>query len=57
MKHFGRLLLFVAALAVGGGLGHLLLSDFDPVKMIFFIVCCLALGEVFHWIDRKITKR
>lgn len=57
MKHFERLLLLVIALAVGGGLGSLLLSDFEPIKMIMFAVACAALGEVFYQIDKRISKR
>jgi len=57
MKHFGRLLLLVIALTVGGGLGHKFLSDFEPVKMMAFAICCLILGEVFYQIDKKITQK
>lgn len=31
MKHFERLFLLVFALAVGGGLGALFLTEFEPV--------------------------
>lgn len=57
MKHIKRLLLLAAALAVGGGLGSMLLPDFEPVKMIAFAVFCVALGEVFYQIDKRISKR
>ena len=54
MKHLRRLLLLIIALAVGGGLGAKLLSDFEPVKMIIFCAVCVILGEVFYQIDRRI---
>jgi len=57
VKHFERFLLLVIALAVGGGLGHKLLSDFEPVNMMIFAVCCLVLGEVFYQLDKKITQK
>ena len=53
MKHFQRLFLLVLALTVGGGLGALFLSDFDPVKMILFAIACVILGEVFYQIFRN----
>ncbi len=56
MKHFERLFLLVLALAVGGGLGALFLSDFDPVKMILFAVVCVVLGEVFYQIDTRFFR-
>ncbi len=57
MKHFGRLLLLIAALGIGGVLGSLLLSDFEPVKVIVFSITCVVLGEVFYQIDKKIFKK
>lgn len=57
MKHFGRLLLLVIALAVGGGLGYMLLPEFDPMKMIVFAAACCVLGEIFYQIDKRISKR
>lgn len=57
MKHFERLLLLVIALAVGGGLGYMLLPNFEPVKMIIFAIACVVLGEVFYQIDKKIAKK
>ena len=57
MKHFERLLLLVIALAVGGGLGSLLLPDFEPIKMMIFAAACVALGEIFYQIDKKISKK
>ena len=57
MKHFERLLLLAIALAVGGGLGYILLPDFEPVKMIIFAVACLILGEIFYQIDKRLSKK
>lgn len=57
MKHLGRLFLLAGALAIGGGLGYLLLPGFDTVKMIAFFVFCMVLGEVFYQIDKRISKK
>lgn len=57
MKHLERLLLLVIALAAGGGLGYMLLPQFDPVKMCIFGISCLILGEIFHQIDKRILKK
>ena len=57
MKHFQRLFLLVLALTVGGGLGALFLSDFDPVKMILFAIVCVVLGEVFYQIDTRFFRK
>ena len=53
MKHWKRWLLAACALAVGGGLGSVLLSGSDPVKMLAFLAACALLGEVFYCIGRK----
>ena len=53
MKHWKRWLLAACALAVGGGLGSVLLSGSDPVKMLAFLAACALLGEVFYRIGRK----
>jgi len=57
MKHLRRLLLLSAALFIGGGLGHLLLSESDPIKTISFILACIALGEVFYQIDKRLSEK
>ncbi len=57
MKHLQRLLLLIIAFAVGGILGHKLLSDFEPVKMIMFVIICVTLGEIFYQIDKRISKK
>ncbi|HIZ54650.1 MAG TPA: hypothetical protein H9671_00385 [Firmicutes bacterium] len=57
MKHFQRLLLLTLALAMGGGLGYLLLPDFEPVQMILFSAACLVLGEIFYQVDKYISKK
>ena len=53
MKHWKRWLLAACALAVGGGLGSVLLADSDPVKILAFLAVCALLGEVFYRIGRK----
>ena len=50
MKQLKRALLLIAAIAVGGGLGKLLLDN-----VILFGIACLLLGEIFHQIDVKIA--
>ncbi len=57
MKHFERLILLVLALAVGGGLGAIFLTDFEPVKMIVFAITCILLGEVFYQIDTRFFRK
>lgn len=57
MKHFERLLLLFIALVIGGLLGYMLLPNFEPVKMIVFIIACLILGEVFYQVDKRISKK
>lgn len=53
MKHLKRFLLLLIALLVGAGLGHILLSEFEPLRLIVFLVLCLALGEGFYQIDQR----
>ena len=53
MKHWKRWLLAACALAVGGGLGSVRLSCYDPVKVLAFLTGCALLGEVFYRIGRK----
>ena len=53
MKHWKRRLLAACALAVGGGLGSVLLADSDPVKILAFLAVCALLGEGFCRLDRK----
>ena len=57
MKHFGRVLLLIGALAVGGGLGSVLLPNFEPIKMVIFAAVCVVLGEVFYQADQRIFKK
>ena len=56
MKTLFRILLFIAALAIGGWLGTIFLAEFEPLKMLVFFVVCGVLGIVFCQIDKKITK-
>ena len=51
MKNLPRLLLLAAALAMGGGLGHLLLPDHS----FLFIAVCFALGELFYRVDSRLN--
>ena len=53
IKHWKRWLLAACALAVGGGLGSVLLADPDPVKSLAFLAACTLLGEGFCRLDRK----
>ena len=56
MKKIFRLMLFVAALAVGGWLGTFFLADFEPLKRLAFFVICGVLGVVFSKINKGITE-
>lgn len=56
MKKVFRIILFIAALAIGGWLGTLFLAEFEPLKMLAFFVICGVLGVVFHQIDKSISK-
>ena len=53
MKHWKRWLLAACALAVGGGLGSVLLADPAPVKSLAFLAAYALLGEGFYRLDRK----
>ena len=55
MKKVFRIILFVAALAIGGWLGTIFLAEFEPLKMLAFFAFCGVLGVVFHQIDKKIS--
>ncbi len=52
-----RSLLLVMVLVVGGGLGAMLLPEFDPLKLLLFLAICSALGEVFYRIDQRIFQK
>ena len=56
MKHLARWLLCAGALALGGGLGHLLLPGFDALKWMLFFAACMVLGKVFYQIDKKLLR-
>ena len=56
MKRILRLLLFIATLAVGGWLGAVLLTDFEPLKILAFSAICGVLGEVVYRIDKRISQ-
>ena len=56
MKKVVRIIMFAAALAVGGWLGTIFLAGFEPLKMLAFFVVCGVLGIVFHQIDKRISK-
>ena len=55
--HIARLLLIIAALAIGGGLGYMLLVGFEPIKITVFVVSIVILGNVFYQIDKKIRNK
>lgn len=55
--HIARLLLIIAALVIGGGLGYKLLIGFEPIKIIVFVVSIIILGNVFYQIDKKILNK
>ena len=57
MMKMAMALLFILALAIGGGLGYILLQGSEPLNMSIFAVACVLLGEVFHQIDKKISKK
>lgn len=57
MKHFERLLLLFIALVIAGLLGYMLLPNFEPLKMIVFIIVCLILEEIFYQVDKKMSKK
>lgn len=56
VKKLARIMLFIAALAIGGWLGTRFLAEFEPLKMLVFFAACGVLGIVFHQIDKRITK-
>jgi fucose permease len=56
MKKLFRIILFFAALAIGGWLGTIFLAEFEPLKMLAFFAFCGVLGVAFHLIDKRITK-
>ena len=57
MKKAFRLILLIAALAIGGWLGTMLLTDFEPLKMLLFLAICGILGVVFKQIDNSVSKK
>ena len=54
--NWSRVILFVAALAVGGGLWLLLLSGGRAENTLVFLIACAVLGGVFNHIDKKLRK-
>ena len=56
MKKVFRIILFIMALAIGGWLGTIFLTEFEPLKMLAFFTICGVLGVVFRQIDKRITK-
>ena len=56
MKKLFRIILFIAAFAIGGWLGAIFLSGFEPLKMLAFFALCGVLGVVLHQIDKRISK-
>ncbi len=56
VKKVFRIILFIAALAIGGWLGTIFLAEFEPLKILAFFAVCGVLGVVFHQIDKRISK-
>ena len=56
MKKVVRMILFIAALAIGGWLGTIFLTEIEPLKILAFFAICVVLGVVFHQIDKRISK-
>ena len=54
MKTALRMLLLIVAMAIGGLLGNYLLLGFELSKMLFWGASCIALGHLFHAVDKKI---
>ena len=55
MKKVFRIILFIAALAIGGWLGTIFLAEFEPLKILAFFAVYGVLGAVFNQIDKKIS--
>lgn len=56
-KHIAKLLLIIAALVIGGGLGYKLLVGFEPIKTAVFVVSIVILGNIFYQIDKNIRNK
>ena len=56
MKKVFRIIMLIAALAIGGWLGTIFLDEFEPLKMLVFFSVCGVLGIVFHQIDKRISN-
>ena len=54
MKRLGRILLGIAALILGGGLGAGLLPGAQPVRILLFFALCAILGGIFYHIDKAL---
>ena len=57
MKHPFRILLLLAALVIGGGLGYRLLRDPSHIEILAFLAACSILGTAFYRIDRKLFAK
>ena len=55
--HIAKLMLLIATLSIGGGLGYKLLVGFEPIKIIMFVVSIIILGNIFYQIDKKILNK
>lgn len=56
MKTVLKVIMFILAIAIGGLLGYYLLVGFELLKMLLFGAACIALGYLFHAIDKKISN-
>lgn len=54
MKRAKRIVLFIAALIVGGGLAKLFLFEGATLGWLLFLASCAVLGEVFYQIDKRL---
>ncbi|SHL44564.1 hypothetical protein SAMN02745136_04918 [Anaerocolumna jejuensis DSM 15929] len=57
MQRLGRLFLIVGVLLLGGTAGYRLLPGFEPFNTLIFVFICLAFGELFYQIDKRILKK
>ncbi len=57
MQRLGRLFLIIGVLFLGGIAGYRLLPEFEPVNTLIFVFICLAFGELFYQIDKRILKK
>lgn len=52
-----NLILFTVAILVGGTLGYELLSGSKPLNILLFFLSCIALGQVFSFIQKLLMNK